>query len=263
MAISAPTIQWLSSLQDWYGSDAKASSLLAQLAVNDAACPPFSLQQGIIQYKNKIWLGSHSDLQRQVMAALHCSPIGGHSGYLATFSKISGLFFWPGMRKDILQFIRTCSVCLQAKPDRTRYPGLLEPLPIPEFTWEIISLDFIEGLPMSANANSILVVVDKYTMFAHFIPLRHPFTAASVARLFFDHVYRLHGLPKSIFSYCDRIFTSRLWQLLFQMAGIQLWMSSSYHPQTDGHTERVNQCLETFLRCFVHACPHYRVKMAD
>jgi hypothetical protein len=120
-------------------------------------------------------------------------------------------------------------------------------------------MDFIEDLPMSDNANVILVVVDKYTKFAHFVPLRHPFTVASVARLFMDQIYKLHGLPKSIISDHGRIFTSKLWQLLFQMTGIQLRMSSSYHPQTDSQTERVNQCLETFLWCFVHACSsHWR-----
>lgn len=94
-----------------------------------------------------------------------------------------------------------------------------------------------------------------YSKFAHFVPLRHPYTAASVAKVFMDNIYKLHGLPKSIISDRDRIFTSKLWQLLFKLAGIQLRMSSAYHPQTDGQTERVNQCLKTFLRCFVHACP--------
>lgn len=159
------------------------------------------------------------------------------------------------MRKDIFHFVRNCTVCLQAKPDRARYPGLLEPLPVLDSAWEIISLDFVEGLPMSDNTNAILVVVDKYTKFAHFMALKHPFTAASVARLFLDHVYQLHGLPKSIISDRDRIFTSRLRQMLVQLVGIHLRMSSSYHPQTDGQTERVNQCLETYLRCFVHSCP--------
>lgn len=129
------------------------------------------------------------------------------------------------MRKDILQFVRNCTVCLQAKSDRAHYLGLLEPLPAPDSAWEIVSMDFIEGLPMSENANTILVVVDKYTKFAHFIALKHPFTTASVARLFLDNIYRLQGLPKSIISDQDRIFTNRLWQLLFQMAGIQLRMS--------------------------------------
>lgn len=116
-------------------------------------------------------------------------------------------------------------------------------------------MDFVVGLPLSGNANAILVVVDMYSKFAHFVPLRHPFSAASVTKLFMNNIYKMHGLPKSIVSDQDRIFTSKLWQLLFKMAGIQLRMSSSYHPQTDGQTERVNQCMEAFLICFVHACP--------
>lgn len=159
------------------------------------------------------------------------------------------------MRSDILTYVQSCQVCSQAKPDRARYPGLLQPLPVPRASWEIISLDFMEGLPTSNSVNAVMVVVDKYSKFAHFVPLRHPFIAVSVAQLFFDHIYRLHGLPVSIISDRDRIFTSKFWQQLFRLAGVTLRISSAYHPQTDGQTERVNQCMETFLRCFVHSCP--------
>jgi hypothetical protein len=119
----------------------------------------------------------------------------------------------------------------------------------------MVSLDFIEGLPKSAAFNCILVVVDKFSKYSHFVPLSHPFTALDVAEAYMQHIHRLHGLPQSLISDHDRIFTSTLWTTLFKLAGTQLRMSSSYHPQTDGQTERVNQCLETYLRCFVHACP--------
>jgi hypothetical protein len=118
-------------------------------------------------------------------------------------------------------------------------------------------MDFVERLPLSGSANTILVVVDKFSKFAHFLPLRHPFTAAVVAKLFIDQVYCLHGMPKSIISDRDKIFTSHFWQLLFKLAGSSLRHSSSYHPQSDGQTEYVNQCLETFLRCFTQACPSH------
>lgn len=101
-----------------------------------------------------------------------------------------------------------------------------------------------------------MVVVDKYTHYAHFIHLHHPFTAAKVAAAYLDHVFKLHSLPKVMISDRDPIFTSKFWQELFKLLGSELNMSSAYHPQTDGQYERVNQCLETYLRCFTHACPN-------
>jgi hypothetical protein len=98
-------------------------------------------------------------------------------------------------------------------------------------------------------------VVDKFSKYNNFLPLLHPFTAAKVASVFLDQVYKLHGLPLAIISDRDRIFISHFWQELFRLAGVTLQMSSAYHPQTDGQTERVNQCLETFIHCFVHAYP--------
>lgn len=117
-----------------------------------------------------------------------------------------------------------------------------------------MSMDFAEGLPRTGHANCILVVVDKFSKFAHFIPMLHPFTAASVAKLFLDNIYRLHGMPSHIISDRGRIFTSSFWRELFKLAKTTLCMSSAYHPQSYGQTERVNQCLETYLRCFVHSC---------
>lgn len=219
LALSSPTHAWLEQLTDWYSADAEAQSLLSQLSLNPDARPPFSLHQGLIKFNWRIWLGSNKLLQSQIIQALHDSPVGGHSGIPATFQKIKPLFYWPGMRADIQSYVRSCSICAQAKPDRSKYPGLLSPLPVPRASWEVISMDFVEGLPSSGAANAIMVVVDKYSKFAHFIPLRHPFNAAQVAKLFMDHVYKLHGLPLSIISDRDRVFTSRLWQLLFKLAG--------------------------------------------
>jgi hypothetical protein len=110
-------------------------------------------------------------------------------------------------------------------------------------------MDFIEGLPKSGSTNCILVIVDKFTRYGHFVALYHPYTASSVAMVFMTEVYKLHGMPALIISDCDLVFTSKFWQSLFSYVEIQLRMSSSYHPQLDGQTERVNQCLETFIRC--------------
>jgi hypothetical protein len=97
--------------------------------------------------------------------------------------------------------------------------------------------------------------IDKYTKYGHFVPLAHPFTALQVAQAYMDHVYKLHGLPEAIISDRDRIFTCALWRDLFKLTDTQLLMSSSYHPQTDEQIERLNQCLEGYLRCSVSSCP--------
>ena len=108
----------------------------------------------------------------------------------------------------------------------------------------MISLDFVEGLPLSDSYNCVLVMVDLLTKYGHFIPLRHPFTAIGVAKAFFHSVYRLHGLPSAIISDRDRIFTSHFCTELFKLGDVKLCRSTVYHPQSDGQTERLNQCLE-------------------
>ena len=155
-------------------------------------------------------MGHNTLAQQHVLQALHASGIGGHSGITATYNRIKALFAWPHMKKSVQQFVQQCEICQQAKVEHTKLPGLLQLLPVPNQAWEIISLDFVEGLPTSDRYNAILVVVDKFSKYGHFIPLHHPYTALQIAKLFLDNIYKLHGLPKVIISYRDPIFTSTL-----------------------------------------------------
>lgn len=254
-AVSSCTPQWVSSVLEGYQTDEVALAMLAKLAIDPLSVPNFTLSEGVLRYKNRIWIGSNEALQQQLLGACHSSAIGGHSGVPVTYMRMKKLFAWKGMKKAVHQFVKTCVICQKAKPDRAKLPGLLQPLPVPSQAWQIISLDFVEGLPKSGHANCILVVIDYFIKYAHFIPLHHPFTAASIAKVFLQQVYRLHGMHAAIVSDRDRIFTSKFWTELFRLADVKLQMSSSYNPQSDGQTERLNQTMEMFLRCFVSAYP--------
>ena len=171
-------------------------------------------------------------------------------------SQSEKMVWWKGLKNDVTQFVGQCQVCQQAKSERVHPPGLLQPLPIPTGAWEDASMDFVEGLPKSKGFDTILVVVDRFSKYAHFISLKHPYTAQGVAQVFLDTMVKLHGAPKTIVSDRDKVFTSSFWTHLFQLMGVKLLFSTAYHPQTDGQTERVNQCLEQYLRCAVHDHPH-------
>ena len=148
------------------------------------------------------------------------------------------------MKRHIDEFIKQCQVCQQAKHERTLPAGLLQPLPVPSCPWKEITTDFIDGHPKSEGFEVILVVVDRLRKYAHFFPLKHPYTAHSVATVFVDNIVKLHGVPASIVSDRDRVFTRHFWRRLFKEIGTKLCYSTAYHPQTDGQSERVNQCLE-------------------
>ncbi|KAL5777030.1 hypothetical protein ACOSP7_009956 [Xanthoceras sorbifolium] len=118
-------------------------------------------------------------------------------------------------------------------------------------------MDFIEGLPRSAGKDTILVVIDRLTKYAHFLSLSHSYTAQQVAQLFMDNIQKLHGIPATIVSDRDKIFTSQFWQHLFKAMDTQLCLSTAYHPQTNGQSERLNQCLENYLRCMTSSKPSH------
>eukprot|EP00253_Pinus_taeda_P014506 PITA_14506 len=165
-------------------------------------------------------------------------------------------YFWPRMKKQVIEYLARCLECQHIKAEHQHLAGLLQPLPIPEWKWETISIDFITGLPQTRkNNDSIMVVVDKLSKAAHFIPVHSTYKAVQIAHLFMQNVFRLHGLPKVIISDRDVKFTSTFWRTLFAELGTQLNFSTAYHPQTDGQTERVNQVLEDMLRAYVMTKP--------
>lgn len=258
VAITAPSAKSTSTLQPaWmqqvelsYGDDEECQQLIAQLLLDPQSQHDYQYVQGILKKHNRIMVGSSIGIRKQLIEAMHHSPLGGHSGQNACYQCLRSLFFWPLLKQDVIQVVRNCDICQRNKDEHVKYPGLLQPLPIPQQAWKYIFMDFIEKLPNSDKADTILVVVDRFTKYAHFIALVHRFSAVTVAQIFLDHIFKLHGLPDVVVSDRDKLFLSHFWQELFRVLGVSLHLSTSYHPQSDGQTERVNQCLETYLRCF-------------
>ena len=249
MALSVLECDLMQQIKQAYATDGAVKELIDELKSKPFSKKHFSWSQDILRRKSKIVVPMDPVIRNKILQWLHCSGVGGHSGRDVTYQRVKNIFYWKGMIKDIQQYIRSCSVCQQCKYDTSAYPGLLNPLPIPDSIWSDISMDFIDGLPLSFGKSVIFVVVDRLSKAAHFMALAHPYSASSVAQAFLDNVYKLHGFPQSITSDRDAVFLSDFWKELFSLQGVALNMSTAYHPQSDGQTEVVNRCLETYLRC--------------
>ncbi|WVZ49645.1 hypothetical protein U9M48_000985 [Paspalum notatum var. saurae] len=173
----------------------------------------------------------------------------GHGGIQKTLHRLRADFYVPGDRSLVRDFVRSCTVCQRNKTEALHPAGLLQPQEVPSQVWADISMDFVEGLSKVHGKSVILTVVDRFSKYAHFIALGHPYTAASVARAFFDSIVRLHGFSSSIVSDRDPVFTGSFWHDLFRMAGVKLRMSTAFHPQMDGQSEVVNKAITMYLRC--------------
>lgn len=217
----------------------------------DDTDPRFQFRDGLLYYEGLLYV-PEGPCRLRVLQSRHDFPAAGHFGFNKTMELISRDFWWPQMWKSVKEYVTTCDICSRSKIPRHRPYGLLHPLPIPEKPWSSISMDFIVDLPPSAGFDSIFVVVDRLTKMAHFVPCNKTVTGEETAKLFLDNIYRHHGLPDDIISDRGTQFTSNFWQSLFKILKVEIKLSSAYHPQTDGQTERVNQVLEQYLRCTIN-----------
>lgn len=149
-AVSVATSPWVQALQAAYLQDPESSKLLQELAVQSPS-GHYSLVKGLIYFKSRIWIGNAPALQQQILFALHASAVGGHSGYEPTYYRVKRLFAWHHLKQTVKEYVAQCTVCQQAKTERVATPGLLSPLPVPDGSWKMITMDFIEGLPRSSS----------------------------------------------------------------------------------------------------------------
>ncbi|KAI9112320.1 hypothetical protein K1719_016843 [Acacia pycnantha] len=203
---------------------------------------------GLVRYKKRVYVPPVDELRRKILDEAHKSKYTLHPGMVKMYQNMKSELWWPGLKKDVAQYVARCLTCQKVKIEHRRPPGLLQGLEMPEWKWENIAMDFVVGLPKIRNHDTIWVVVDRLTKSAHFIPISIHYSPERLAEIYIKEIVRLHGVPKSIISDRDTRFQSRFWQSLHEGMGTKLRFSSACHPQTDGQSERTIQTLEDMLR---------------
>ncbi|KAL0537052.1 hypothetical protein IC582_026020 [Cucumis melo] len=210
----------------------------------------FSLSSdGGLLFERRLCVPSDSAIKTELLSEAHSSPFSMHPGSTKMYQDLKRVYWWRNMKREVAEFVSRCLVCQQVKAPRQKPAGLLQPLSIPEWKWENVSMDFITGLPRTLRGFTVIwVVVDRLTKSAHFVPGKSTYTASKWAQLYMSEIVRLHGVPVPIVSDRDARFTSKFWKGLQTAMGTRLDFSTAFHPQTDGQTERLNHVLEDMLR---------------
>jgi predicted aspartyl protease len=221
------------------------SKLEVRVSINDCELN----EGGELLFRGRRWVPDNESLRTRIIQSTHDSVIGGHPGREVTSALLSRQFFWPGMLQEVRRFVRNCDKCRSNTAWNTKRQGFLKPLPIPERIWQEISIDFIDKLPLSEGCTSLCVVTDRLSK-GVILEACQDMTAETVAELFVRRIYSQHGLPAAIVSDRGTQFTSLLWKRVCQLLNIVRRLSTAFHPETDGSTERMNQNVEKYVRTF-------------
>jgi hypothetical protein len=205
---------------------------------------------GFIRINQWILVPESGDLRFRILQSFYDHPISGHFGVNKTLSVIQQEYTWPNIQDFVAEYVKSCITCVRSKAKQHKPYGLLRQPPVPLCPWESISMDFIEQLPDSEGFTTILVVVDRFTKQALFIPTHDTITSAQLAELFIIHVFSKHGIPSHVTSNRGSEFVSRFFRSLGKALNMKFQFTSGYHPEGDRQTERVNQTLEQYLRIY-------------
>ncbi|GKA57993.1 reverse transcriptase domain-containing protein, partial [Tanacetum coccineum] len=207
---------------------------------------------GILYYLDRIWVPLKGEERTLILDEAHKSKYSVHPGADKMYYDLRDRYWWPGMKKDIAEYVSKCLTCLKVKTEHQRPSGLLQQPEIPVWKWEGIVMDFVTKLlRTSCGHDTIWVIVDRLTKSAHFLPMREDYKMERLARLYLNEIVARHGVPISIILDHDSRFTSRFWQSMQEVLGTRLDMSTAYHPQTDGQSECTIQTLKDMLRACV------------
>jgi hypothetical protein len=210
--------------------------------------------KGVLWFEDRLVIPKNPELKKKILDKAYLSKFSMHPRSNKMYHDLRSLYWWTSMKREIAKYVSECDTCQRIKASHLKVAGTLQPLPIPSWKWEDLSMDFIVGLPnTSRHHDSIWIIVDRLTKTTHFLPVHTTHKAEKYAEIYIDQIVRLHGIPRTIVSDRGASFVARFWEQLQKSFGTHVIRSSAYHPQTDGQTERVNQILEDMLRaCVLH-----------
>ncbi|KAL2246233.1 UNVERIFIED_CONTAM: Transposon Ty3-G Gag-Pol polyprotein [Sesamum indicum] len=210
----------------------------------------FSIRvDGVIVTGGRVCVPDTDGLHEAILQEDHNAPYAMHPGTAKMYRNLRPYYWWQTMKKDVAEFVAKCMTCQQVKAEHQAPAGKLRPLSIPEWKWEKITMDFVVGLPRTFRKHdAIWVIVDRLTKSAHFLSVRITDSLDKLAGLYISEIVRLHGMPISIVSNRDPRFTSRFRESLQRALGTKLHFSTTFHPQTDGQSERTIHTLEDMMR---------------
>ncbi|CAN0827436.1 Transposon Tf2-9 polyprotein [Linum grandiflorum] len=230
--------------------DPKLSQIIED--IKEGKVSSFEMVNGLLKLNGRVCVPHVDDLRKDILDEAHSSVYAMHPGVTKMYQTIKPHFWWFGMKKDVAKHVFTCLVCQQTKMEHQAPAGLLQSLPIPEWKFEKITMDFVCGFPPTREGkDAVWVIVDRMTKVSRFIPIKFKPSNEVLAKLYVEHIVRLHGVPLSIVSDRDPSFTSHFWESLHTAMGTKLHFSTAYHPQTDGQSERTILTLEELLRACV------------
>jgi hypothetical protein len=215
LAISAPRFDFIDRLRHAQATDPELAAIHVELRAGKRTAS-WAMVDGMIVFDGRLYIPPASPLLQEIRATVHDD---GHEGVHRTLHRLCRDFHFPNMRSWVQDFVRACATCQKYKSEHLHPMGLLQPLPVSSIVWADIGLDFVEALPRVHGKTVILSVVDRFSKYCHFVPLAHPYTAESVAQAFFTDIVRLHGIPQSIVSNRDPVFTSVFWRELLRLMG--------------------------------------------
>jgi len=224
---------------------------MKKVGVKELRGNEWKIEGDLVLREGKIYVPKDEELRVEVIQLHHDVPAAGHGGRWKMVELMTRNYWWPGVTRDVGKYVEGCDLCQRMK-NRTEEPvGKLKLSEVPQKTWSHLTVDFITKLPVVAEKDVILVVCDRLSKMTHFVATTEGTLAEGLARLFRDNVWKLHGLPESVVSDRGPQFAAELTKELNRMLGIRTKLSTAFHPQTDGQTERMNQELEQYLRFFI------------